>query len=82
MGLLAWTFAVLVLHSTTPVSAPMAALLVIDRTMVRPIPASAQRLLAVMAGTGVSLGGSPPPAAPDRAFGSEAAVHLVRGRLR
>ncbi|MBC7639759.1 MAG: hypothetical protein H7231_08265, partial [Rhodoferax sp.] len=42
----------LVLHSTTPVSAPMAALLVVDRTMVRSISAGAQRLLAVMVGTG------------------------------
>lgn len=51
---LAWKFAVLVLHSTTPFYAPMAALLVVDRTMVRSISASAQRLLAVMVGMGVA----------------------------
>ncbi|KQZ88262.1 hypothetical protein ASD62_01890 [Phycicoccus sp. Root563] len=47
---LAWQFAVLVLHSSNPFYAPMAALLVVDRTMVRSLGASAQRVVAVVVG--------------------------------
>ena len=47
---LAWQFAVRVLHSPAPFYAPMAALLVVDRTMVRSLFASAQRLVAVIVG--------------------------------
>jgi len=47
---LAWQFAVHVLHSPAPFYAPMAALLVVDRTMVRSLGASAQRVLAVVVG--------------------------------
>jgi hypothetical protein len=47
---LAWQFAVRVLHSPAPFYAPMAALLVVDRTMVRSLWASAQRLVAVIVG--------------------------------
>jgi uncharacterized membrane protein YccC len=47
---LAWQFAVHVLHSPSPFYAPMAALLVVDRTMVRSLGASAQRVLAVVVG--------------------------------
>ncbi len=47
---LAWQFAVRVLHSPAPFYAPMAALLVVDRTMVRSLGASGQRVLAVVVG--------------------------------
>jgi gas vesicle protein len=47
---LAWQFAVRVLHSPTPFYAPMAALLVVDRTMVRSLVASVQRIAAVVLG--------------------------------
>jgi hypothetical protein len=47
---LAWQFAVRVLDSDEPFYAPMAALLVVDRTLVRSIGASAQRLAAVVVG--------------------------------
>lgn len=47
---LAWQFAVHVIDSTSPFYAPMAALLVVDRTMVRSLWASAQRLAAVVVG--------------------------------
>jgi len=47
---LAWQFAVRVLDSPNPFYAPMAALLVVDRTMVRSIGASAQRVVAVVVG--------------------------------
>jgi hypothetical protein len=47
---LAWQFAVRVLHSPAPFYAPMAALLVVDRTMVRSLWASGQRVLAVVVG--------------------------------
>ena len=50
---LAWQFAVRVLDSPTPYYAPMAALLVVDRTMVRSLWASAQRIAAV--GLGMSV---------------------------
>ena len=59
---LAWQFAVQILHSPAPFYAPMAALLVVDRTMVRSLFASAQRLVAVIVGmtvawlVGVTLG--------------------------
>ncbi len=46
----AWQFAVWVLDSPAPFYAPMAALLVVDRTMVRSIGASTQRVLAVVVG--------------------------------
>lgn len=51
---LAWQFAVRVLHSPAPFYAPMAALLVVDRTMVRSLWASAQRLVAVIVGMSVA----------------------------
>ena len=51
---LAWQFAVQVLHSPVPFYAPMAALLVVDRTMVRSLSASAQRIAAVVLGLGVA----------------------------
>jgi hypothetical protein len=51
---LAWQFAVRVLHSPTPYYAPMAALLVVDRTMVRSLWASAQRICAVVLGMSVA----------------------------
>ena len=47
---LAWQFAVRVLNSPAPFYAPMAALLVVDRTMVRSLGASGQRVLAVVVG--------------------------------
>ena len=47
---IAWQFAVRVMHSPSPFYAPMAALLVVDRTMVRSIGASAQRVVAVVFG--------------------------------
>jgi hypothetical protein len=47
---IAWQFAVRVMHSPSPFYAPMAALLVVDRTMVRSLGASAQRVLAVVVG--------------------------------
>ncbi|MEW1953206.1 aromatic acid exporter family protein [Terrabacter sp. NPDC080008] len=50
----AWQFAVRVLDSPVPFYAPMAALLVVDRTMVRSISASAQRVAAVVLGLGVA----------------------------
>ncbi len=46
----AWQVSVLLLDSPTPFYAPMAALLVVDRTMVRSLWASAQRLAAVVVG--------------------------------
>ena len=51
---IAWQFAVWVLDSPTPFYAPMAALLVVDRTMVRSIGASAQRVAAVVVGMSVA----------------------------
>jgi Fusaric acid resistance protein-like len=53
---LAWQFAVRVLDSPVPFYAPMAALLVVDSTMVRSISASAQRIAAVVLGLGVAWG--------------------------
>ena len=50
----AWQFAVRVLDSPVPFYAPMAALLVVDRTMVRSLSASAQRIAAVVLGLGVA----------------------------
>ena len=50
----AWQFAVRVLDSPVPFYAPMAALLVVDRTMVRSLWASAQRIAAVVLGLGVA----------------------------
>lgn len=47
---LAWQFAVRVLHSPSPFYAPMAALLVVDRTIVRSLWASGQRIVAVLVG--------------------------------
>ncbi|MGA8978754.1 MAG: FUSC family protein [Pedococcus sp.] len=47
---LAWQFAVLVLDSSNPFYAPMAALLVVDKTIVRSLGASGQRVLAVVVG--------------------------------
>lgn len=51
---LGWQFAVRVLHSPVPFYAPMAALLVVDRTMVRSLSASAQRIAAVVLGLSVA----------------------------
>jgi uncharacterized membrane protein YgaE (UPF0421/DUF939 family) len=51
---LAWQFAVRVLHSPTPFYAPMAALLVVDRTMVRSPWAGVQRIAAVVLGMSVA----------------------------
>lgn len=51
---LAWEFAVRVLHSPTPFYAPMAALLVVDRTMVRSLWASVQLIAAVVLGMSVA----------------------------
>jgi uncharacterized membrane protein YgaE (UPF0421/DUF939 family) len=51
---LAWQLAVRVLHSPTPFYAPMAALLVVDRTMVRSLSASVQRIAAVVLGMSVA----------------------------
>ena len=51
---LAWQFAVRVLKSPVPFYAPMAALLVVDRTMVRSLSASAQRIAAVVLGLSVA----------------------------
>ena len=51
---LAWQFAVRVLHSPTPFYAPMAALLVVDRTMVRSVWAGVQRIAAVVLGMSVA----------------------------
>jgi hypothetical protein len=51
-AVLAWLFAVRVLDSPVPFYAPMAALLVVDRTMIRSISASAQRIAAVVLGLG------------------------------
>ena len=50
----AWQFAVRILHSPTPFYAPMAALLVVDRTVVRSVWASAQRVAAVVVGMSVA----------------------------
>jgi uncharacterized membrane protein YgaE (UPF0421/DUF939 family) len=47
---LAWQFAVHVIDSASPFYAPMAALLVVDRTLVRSLWASAQRVAAVVVG--------------------------------
>lgn len=56
---LAWQVAAHILHSQTPFYAPMAALLVVDRTLVRSLWASARRLAAVVVGmTGAWLVGS------------------------
>lgn len=47
---LAWQFAVRVMDSPSPFYAPLAALLVVDRTLVRSIGASVQRIVAVVLG--------------------------------
>lgn len=51
---LAWQFAVRALDSPTPYYAPLAALLTVDRTLVRSLWASAQRLIAVIVGMGIA----------------------------
>lgn len=51
---LAWQFALRVLDSPTPYYAPLAALLVVDRTLIRSFWASAQRLIAVTVGMSVA----------------------------
>ena len=51
---LAWQLAVHVLDSPTPFYAPMAALLVVDRTMVRSLGASARRVAAVVVGMSIA----------------------------
>lgn len=55
-AVVAWLFAVHVLNSPVPFYAPMAALLVVDRTMVRSISASAQRIAAVVLGLAFAWG--------------------------
>jgi hypothetical protein len=55
-AVLAWLFAVRVIDSPVPFYAPMAALLVVDRTMIRSISASAQRIAAVVLGLGFAWG--------------------------
>lgn len=51
---LAWQFALRVLDSPTPYYAPLAALLVVDRTLIRSFWASVQRLIAVVVGMSVA----------------------------
>lgn len=51
---LSWQFAVHVLDSPTPYYAPLAALLVVDRTLVRSLWSSAQTLVAIIAGMSVA----------------------------
>jgi len=51
---LAWQFALRVLDSPTPYYAPLAALLVVDRTLIRSLWASTQRLIAVIVGMSVA----------------------------
>jgi hypothetical protein len=51
---LAWQLAVHLLDSAEPFYAPMAALLVVDRTMVRSIGASARRVAAVVVGMSIA----------------------------
>ncbi len=51
---LAWQLAVRLLDSPTPFYAPMAALLVVDRTMVRSLGASARRVAAVVLGMSIA----------------------------
>ncbi|MFM6851227.1 MAG: FUSC family protein [Terrabacter sp.] len=53
-AVVAWQFALKVLHSTVPFYAPMAALLVVDRTMVNSLAASVQRIAAVVLGLAVA----------------------------
>ncbi len=53
-AVVAWQFALHVLRSTVPFYAPMAALLVVDRTMVRSLAASVQRIAAVVLGLAVA----------------------------
>ncbi|KJK10495.1 hypothetical protein UB45_19485 [Terrabacter sp. 28] len=53
-AVVAWQFALHVLHSSAPFYAPMAALLVVDRTMVRSLAASVQRIAAVVLGLAVA----------------------------
>ncbi|NUQ32655.1 MAG: hypothetical protein HOP99_07555 [Dermatophilaceae bacterium] len=53
-AVVAWQFALHALHSSVPFYAPMAALLVVDRTMVRSLAASVQRIAAVVLGLGVA----------------------------
>ena len=55
-AVLAWLFAVHVIHSSVPFYAPMAALLVVDRTMVRSVYTSVQRIAAVVLGLAVAWG--------------------------
>ncbi|WP_377642356.1 aromatic acid exporter family protein [Oryzobacter terrae] len=51
---IAWQLAVHVLDSDTPFYAPMSALLVVDRTMVRSVGASTKRVIGVVLGMGVA----------------------------
>ena len=51
---LAWQLAVRLLDSPAPFYAPMAALLVVDRTMVRSVWASARRVAAVVVGLSIA----------------------------
>jgi hypothetical protein len=50
----AWQLAVHLLQSPTPFYAPMAALLVVDKTIVRSLGASAQRVAAVIVGMSIA----------------------------
>ncbi len=49
-AVIAWQLAVRVMHSPTPFYAPLAALLVVDRTIVRSIWQSVERVVAVVVG--------------------------------
>ena len=51
---LAWQLAVHVLDSSTPFYAPMSALLVVDRTIVRSVGASTKRVAGVVLGMSVA----------------------------
>lgn len=53
-SVVAWQFALRVLDSDTPFYGPMAALLVVDRTLVRSLWTSAQRVAAVIVGMSVA----------------------------
>ncbi len=53
-AVLAWQLAVRLMHSATPFYAPLAALLVVDKTIVRSIWQSVERVVAVVVGMSVA----------------------------
>jgi hypothetical protein len=53
-AVIAWQLAVRLMHSPTPFYAPLAALLVVDKTIVRSIWQSVERLVAVVVGMSVA----------------------------